>query len=185
MLDLASFIETYAVDSQIYVVLRGVNPEHSFELWWRQSGGSMPWQLRRRGHTAWTLANKKTLLSSLLQQGVDMDLATTELTRIALNQVVFAATVMREAEDLFGRTAVTQAVDEHKAFLERLIQSTRNLIEEKKGKTSQPTPMAHLDRAKPSAPGRRSETPPERPRSSKPARRRTPGVRGHLRLVTN
>lgn len=115
--ELVTYLEDFAFDGELYVVLPSITGTSRFELRWERGGGL--W-LRPEGSGPWEPASAAELERVLLRRGVDLVVAEQQLTQAAMNQVVFAELVRNRAEALFGAAAVRDALADNGRFLNQL-----------------------------------------------------------------
>lgn len=132
MYQLIEFIEQYAFDEQLYLVVRSRDDENtSFELWWDKSHGKQPWWWRpvslvegslveRDRRPPWNHSSALDIPILLAQAGISVEHLKELLNHHAIQQVVFADTVRERGERLFGKHVVREARRQHQAFLARL-----------------------------------------------------------------
>ncbi len=146
MYQLIEFIEQYAFDEQLYMIVRSRSNEHSrFELWWDKSHGQKPWwwrklslsqgQLPKRAERGpWMRSTTLDIPIVVARADICIDHFKEQLAHHAMQQVVFADTVRERGERLFGESVVAEARKQHRDFLLQL----EALVHKDTGRKQQP-----------------------------------------------
>lgn len=119
MQHLLDFIQEHTFEDQLYFVVEGRAGE--LELLWKRGELESHWQLRLRGVDGpWELIRRSELIEELESRDVDMVGVKRELNAVLAVQIAFADTVLRDANQQFGRDLVQRFVRGHQGFLTEL-----------------------------------------------------------------
>ncbi len=134
MQHLLDFIQEHTLEEQLYFVVEG--PAGELELLWKRGAVESHWQLRPRGSEGpWELIRRSELIQELESRDVDMAGLKRELNSVLAIQIAFADTVLRDANQHFGRELVQRFVRGHQGFLSELQAAIEQLTESRPSMT--------------------------------------------------
>ena len=119
MQHLLDFLHQHPLEQHFYLVVDSADGE--LELSWRRHSADDLWQVRKHKPNAKAeLVHYGDLLEHLDDRGADMKAVERELSALLVSQLAYADTVLRDAEQIFGREFVERAVAGHRDFMSRL-----------------------------------------------------------------
>lgn len=130
MEDLVTFIDSLAMDDQLFWQLPHAYRKTPFELVWKKQDKAERWALRRVSEANWDEVRSEDLPALLQRRRVDLDASKRIIGASIVTQAVYASLVVEAAEKIFGKATLQQAFSDTNRFLANLLRRNR---EELKG----------------------------------------------------
>jgi|GEM_PF-1719772 len=115
-----SFIDQICLEDEFYCVVESTNAKSKYELQWQRKNANQPWRLRSFGSANWHHVKTAELPEILINEGIDADKFYHELSSFLLTQAVYARTLVKGVEDIFGKERVDEAEKATQLFIEKI-----------------------------------------------------------------
>jgi hypothetical protein len=115
-----NFIDQICLEDEFYCVIESLNAKSKFELQWQRKNATQPWRVRSFGSSNWHHIKTIDLPDLLMNESIDSEKFYHELSSFLLTQAVYARTLVKGVDDIYGKERVDEAEKATQLFIEKI-----------------------------------------------------------------
>ncbi len=121
------FLDDFSLDRRLYWRVGDIYQRYQWEIVFDKGTPDMLWKIRRHGSEDWYALDVKNIFVELSARQVDVSDFERQLSGNIMTQAVFSSSLLEEAKKILGESVIEEAIFNHNAFAEKLLEMIRDL----------------------------------------------------------